>query len=391
MKILLFQAYIKTRGGAERTIMEYAKRSKHDVDIYTLAYLPEQTFQEFKKLNVHVIKSNPLAEKVVNSFFARGFFYSYVLPSIKLPVEDYDAMLVSLSGLGEFIAIRNRIPQRTFMYCHSPLRAACAQYDIKWMQRKLTGIKRYAYDLARACYSIGEKLAWKHFNRVFFNSNLTKERAINKGLIAEEKTDVIYPGVDLPKINHTEAGDYLIYVSRFTDMKRQRELLKAWQRFYRKYKPDFKLVLVGALEKQEYWKEVVRLAEKTPAVALYPNVSSEDLHNLYKNARAGLFLGYYEDFGIVPFEVLAYGKPLIAVDSGGFWDLAKKAPAVIPIKEEFDFNKFMSHIYHALIHFWLNEQFYLERAKQNASFVHSLNLTWDRFAKELDRKIGDEW
>ena len=47
-------------------------------------------------------------------------------------------------------------------------------------------------------------------------------------------------------------------------------------------------------------------------------MKKKELVKLYSNCLAGLFLGYQEDFGMVPLEIISYGKPLIAVDEGGY-------------------------------------------------------------------------
>ena len=39
--------------------------------------------------------------------------------------------------------------------------------------------------------------------------------------------------------------------------------------------------------------------------------------DLYKNCTALLFTPLNEDFGMVPIEAMAFGKPVIAVDQGG--------------------------------------------------------------------------
>jgi glycosyltransferase involved in cell wall biosynthesis len=51
-----------------------------------------------------------------------------------------------------------------------------------------------------------------------------------------------------------------------------------------------------------------------------------------------------EDFGIVPFEALALGKPLIAVDKGGYTRLIEKIPQYYRIKELFSEDKMIKEI-----------------------------------------------
>ena len=46
-------------------------------------------------------------------------------------------------------------------------------------------------------------------------------------------------------------------------------------------------------------------------------MDDEQLRELYVGCRAVIFPAEDEDFGIVPVEAMAYGKPVIAHDSGG--------------------------------------------------------------------------
>jgi len=48
MKILLFHPWLKSKGGAERVVYEYYKRSKHKIKILTWNYIKEKTY-DFKR------------------------------------------------------------------------------------------------------------------------------------------------------------------------------------------------------------------------------------------------------------------------------------------------------------------------------------------------------
>jgi glycosyltransferase involved in cell wall biosynthesis len=47
-------------------------------------------------------------------------------------------------------------------------------------------------------------------------------------------------------------------------------------------------------------------------------VSEQELYELYGKCKATLYLSYKEDFGIIPIESMAAGKPCIATNEGGF-------------------------------------------------------------------------
>lgn len=48
-KIAIFHPWIKSRGGAEKTVLELLKNFKES-ELYTWVYEPENTFEEFKNL-----------------------------------------------------------------------------------------------------------------------------------------------------------------------------------------------------------------------------------------------------------------------------------------------------------------------------------------------------
>jgi glycosyltransferase involved in cell wall biosynthesis len=58
-----------------------------------------------------------------------------------------------------------------------------------------------------------------------------------------------------------------------------------------------------------------------------------------------------EDFGIVPFEALSLGKPIIAVDKGGYYKLIEKIPQYYKISELYDEKKMIKEINNTLVNF----------------------------------------
>lgn len=389
MRILLFTPYLKTRGGGEKLIAEYAKRSRHEVDIYTLAYIPEMTFEEFENLNVIEMGLN-VNKKFAEAFFIRGLVYTYSSAFVRLPVNKYDVMLVSTGGFSEFVSVRNRIPGATFMYCHSPLRLANDPMDMMFARMYAEHKRRrYVLPVAHRFYKILQHIGWRNFDYVFFNSNLSKQRAVSNKLIHEQMTHVIHPGVELPgKVNRSE-DNYIIYVSRFTTMKRQMELLEAYKRFLEITGADVKLCLVGCTAQKWYYDKLVSMIKEyglNDMVMLYPDVDDKTLHTeLYPRALAGVFLGWREDFGIVPFEVMAHNKTLITTDCGGFTEIIdRKAPSVIFVRDALSRELLIRRLTDALVSFYNNMDEHIKNAKNNRKFIEKKNLTWDRFARDLD-------
>ena len=322
-KIALFHPWIKSRGGAEKVVLEILKSKKFDTDLYTWVYDPENTFKEFKNYRINIILPE-IFKKLSRTYLLRGFFFIISLFS-QIPLEKYNKFLISSSGVAEFIVFRNYKKNNTYAYIHTPLRASEDEI-IKWnLKNRYNYFSKFAYLFLTKLYLFLEKKAWRKLDYIIFNSELSLKRAKKRKIINNKKFSIVYPPVDVDKFKklRTKKGEYFLYVSRFNPDKRQNVLINAWKKFIKK-NPEEKLILVGAIEKKRYFKKLLKLAEQTKNIEIKTNVSNKELIKLYSKCKAGIFIPFIEDFGIVPFEFLASGKPLISIDRGGFVGLIKK-------------------------------------------------------------------
>ncbi|MGB9071628.1 MAG: glycosyltransferase [Terriglobales bacterium] len=117
---------------------------------------------------------------------------------------------------------------------------------------------------------------------------------------------VIYPPVRTSDGYLAEkTGDYYLVVSRLVDYKRVDLAVQACTHLGRP------LRIVG---KGNQYKQLRKIAG--PTVEFLGHVNDEDLQKCYAECRALLFPGE-EDFGLVPVEAQAYGRPVIAYARGG--------------------------------------------------------------------------
>lgn len=344
-KIALFHPWIKSRGGAEKVVLELSKLKGCDVDIYTWVYDSDNTFEEFKELGIKVLGPK-FMKKHSRGFISRGLFLFNSFFS-KIPLEKYDIFFISTSGVGEFITFRNYKKGKTYAYCHTPLRVASGDvYSWQLKNRNFSFSKKLLYILAVKFYNLLEKIAWKRLDYIIFNSNLSKQRAINKKLIRKDANiSVIFPPLNLEKFrnNKSKRKKHFIYVSRLNWDKRQDLVLDSWNIFSKQNK-NFKLLLVGGIEDSSYYDLLNNKIKKLSNVEIRNNLPFSKIIELYKNSFCGLFLGYKEDFGIVPFEVLGSNMPLIAVNEGGFVDLIDNNKNVFFIKEDEDRDKMVKEL-----------------------------------------------
>jgi len=379
-KIALFHPWLKSRGGAERVVLEILEKSKHKIEVYTWVYEPENTFEEFKNYKINIIAPR-IVKKFSRLFLLRGLFLFANLFK-RIPLEKYDLFLISTSGVGEFITFKNYKPGKTFAYIHTPLRDAnkkIVQWNLnnKYKDKKIT---KLIYLISVKIYRYLEKKAWKKLDVIIFNSDLSRKRAEEHGLIRDKKIKIISPVLNLPKrdIKNKRKGNYFVYISRLNPPKRQDVLIKAWKGFVKKY-PKMKLLIVGTSENKKYIRKLEKLSKETKNVIIRTDIKDKERLELIHNSKAGLFLGYLEDFGIVPFEIISAGKPLLAVNEGGYVSLIKDHPLFYEIKEKSDNDEMINEIKESL------EKFMKSKPKKVNKKIEMKN-----FAEEIDRIIDED-
>ena len=105
------------------------------------------------------------------------------------------------------------------------------------------------------------------------------------------------------------AGEnYFLMVNRLVWPKRIDLAIKVCQKL------DLKLKIVGQGKAE---KELKELAKNSQNIQFLGYVQDSNLQSLYAKCQAVLCLAQDEDFGIVPTEAMSWGKPVIALRSGG--------------------------------------------------------------------------
>jgi len=167
-------------------------------------------------------------------------------------------------------------------------------------------------------------------DRVVANSRATAQQL--SAALGREDVHVVYPGVDAARFlepRWTEAPFFLTVGSLGTH-KRHRLALEAISLL-----EGARLVVVGRGPEQRALERMAAVLGVADRVQIRNDVSDDELVRLYAACRAVLFTPVREPFGMVALEALAAGKPLVAVDQGGFTEVVDAScAALVPAEPE---------------------------------------------------------
>ena len=314
LRIALYHTWLHSRGGGEQVILELLKRSRHHIEVFTHHYNPASTYPELADYPLHVLAATDMP----HGDLARGALFASLAASAKLPLEDFDALVVSTGGIAELILLRNH-GKPAIAYVHTPLRAVHDPAIAAHKRSEQPTWLRAVHGLAAAGYRAVEQQAWKHVDLALCNSENTRQRLLAAGLLPAGRTRVLHPGADLSKFKPGPSQHCFLYPSRFSYYKRQDLAIRAFLHYKKKYNGDFKLILAGGVnpEKRAYFERVRALARGRTDILLKTDVTGAEWLQLYRNAYAVLFCAMNEDWGIVPVEAGACAKPVISVNEGG--------------------------------------------------------------------------
>lgn len=313
MRIALYQPWIYLYGGLEKSLLEVVTRSEHDWVVYTGHYEPENTFPEFKNVDVRVLNPTSVKRTLFGTLFS-----AIQITRQKIPTEDFDAVAVWCDGLGDLITFRNHsLPLMNI--CSTPLRAA---FDPVYEKQALAD-RGFLYQLSYKIFKHGfkkvDKAAWRHFDSVITTSTEVKNRIIEGELCTNEaKMVMAYPGIEYKSnLESITYEPFILLPGRIMWTKNIQLAITAF--LEAKLPPPWKLKIAGFLDEKSgsYLDDLKLLANDAPNIEFVISPSQEALSQLYERAAFCLFPPLNEDWGIVPLESMNYAKAVIANASGG--------------------------------------------------------------------------
>ena len=101
MKVAVYHPWVYLKGGAERTLLELMRRSRHEWVLLTNHFEPESTFPDFSEVTVIELARVSVRRNVWTVGHA-----GLRLLTQSLPLADASALLISSEGLGNLVEHR---------------------------------------------------------------------------------------------------------------------------------------------------------------------------------------------------------------------------------------------------------------------------------------------
>ena len=297
MRIAFVHEYLNQFGGAER-MLQVLCALYPEAPIYTLIYDREATGGVFegKVIFTSFLQKFPMAKR-----HHRAFPLLMPLAMEQFDFSEYDTVVSISASFAKGVLTKPHT--KHICYCLTPPRFLwddSQKFVEEFGYPRL--VKRFLPPFI-TYLRMWDQEASRRVDSFWAISNFIRER-IDK--YYRQPSEVIYPPVNVRKFKvSTVRGGYFFMVGRLVSYKRFDLAIKV----FNELGLPLKIVGIGP----EYNKLKKSAGKNVEFLGLVPD---ERLADLYAGSRALIF-PQEEDFGIVPLESMASGKPVIAYGAGG--------------------------------------------------------------------------
>lgn len=333
MQIALAQEFLTKLGGAERVL-----KSMFDIlpqsDIYTLFYNEAKVGKVFPKDKIKGLNLQFLY-KVLR-------YNKLLLPFMKNAIEGldfsgYDVVITSNTAL-----MHNIIPHMDnyhISYIHSPARYI---WDYYHNYKKDLGVFEwfdYPYSKFLSNIRLWDYYGINRVDKILCNSENVKKRIWK---YYRKDAEVLYPPVRVKDMKlSTESEDYFLVISTLSKYKKIEIVIKAFNELQKK------LIVIGDGDMKDYLENISQ-----GNINFLGRIEDNELSEYLKYTKAVIY-PQEEDFGIVPIEAMACGKPVIAYGKGGVLETVKEN-----FSGEFFHRQTPESLQKAILKFYANEKNY---------------------------------
>jgi len=363
-KVALAHEFLTQFGGAEKTL-EAMSEIFTDAPIYTAKYDPKQMPKSITDRKVIYPKGavNKITEKL---------FFLFRMPTIFESFDFRDFDIIVSSGTTWNKGILTKPSQLHITYIHTPPRFLYkySQESTKWQKPFFKPMYSYLVNFLR----LWDYVAAQRPDYLVTNSETTRKR-IKKFYGRDAK--IIYPPVELdfPTNDGLKKAEvpYFLAVGRLSKYKNFDLLVETFN------KVKFPLVIVGAGLEEERLKSMAG-----DNITFKGRAPDSEKHRLMDGCLGLINPVVDEDFGIVPVEAMAHGKPVLGHKSGGHLEtiieretgLLFEGDTVDSLSEKLiEFDQMIK-----------SKKFDHEKIK-----THAQKYSKERFKSELENFVREKW
>ena len=301
MKVALVHDWLTGMRGGEKVLEVLCERYP-DADLFTLLHVRGSVSKAIESLPIHT--------SVLQRLPGIRHYYRECLPLFPTLVEQFD-----LAGFDLVISSSHCVAKSVLVrpgtvhicYCHTPMRYAWDQFDAYFGPAR---IGRAASRIMRLV--MGRLARWDRDTSGRVNRYVTNSQHVARRIrrYYNREASVVYPPVDTDFFHpdSTVPGRSALVVSALVPYKRLDLAIDACRI------AGVPLRIVG--EGPDRSRLERRARDHKNDVEFLGRRSNEEVRELYRRAAVVMLPGE-EDFGIVPLEAQACGRPVVAYARGG--------------------------------------------------------------------------
>ena len=335
MKLAIIHDWLNQRGGAE-DVLEAMVATYPSSPVFTSIYEPGMMPSAYQDWEIHPLWTNRLPGIAQ---LHMQFLPVYPLAWSNFRPRGFDLILSNKSGFCHGVRPASRTPH--VCYCLTPTRYLW-QYE-EYMEHE--GYPKTWVELLRPLIHRLRKWDFTAAQRVTKFIAISSEIRARIQQFYQREATIIHPPVDIERFRPLpkgEVGNYFLVVSRLIPYKRIDLAIEAANAL------DLPLKIAGRGRDERRLRSLAG-----PKVEFLGYVENEELPRLMAQCRALLFPGS-EDFGIVPVQAQAAGRPVLAFAGGGALDTVtpgvsgelfteQKVDSLVAALKEFDPDKYSTH------------------------------------------------
>ena len=298
MKVAIIHDWLTTRRGGERCLEVFCELFP-DADLFALLHIPGACSEKIEKMKIHTsfIQHFPfLAEK-----------YRSYLPFFPFAIERFNLKGYDLIISSSHCAAKGIIPPPDALhicYIYTPMRYIWDMFDEYFGEEKVGATARNLISSISSFLRVWDVSSSSRVDHFIAISNHVRKR-VEK--YYRRNAEVLYPPVDTNFFQPAgDKGDYYLIVSGLVPYKRVELAIESSNQL------NLPLVIIGSGPEEARLRGLARHT----GIKFLGYQDDQALRQYYRGCRALIFPGE-EDFGIVPVEAMACGRPVIAYGRGG--------------------------------------------------------------------------